>query len=41
MSPGVQLIDISHVEVMIPWNNANVVPEWKPLISVFDGIKEL
>jgi nucleoside-diphosphate-sugar epimerase len=28
-------------EVMIPWNKANVVPEWKPLISVFDGIKEL
>lgn len=28
-------------EVMIPWNNVKVVPEWKPLISVFDGIKEL
>lgn len=28
-------------EVMIPWNNANVVPGWKPLISVFDGIKKL
>jgi nucleoside-diphosphate-sugar epimerase len=27
-------------EVMIPWNIANVVPGWKPLISVFDGIKE-
>lgn len=28
-------------EVMIPWNTANVVPGWKPLISVFDGIKKL
>lgn len=28
-------------EVMIPWNTANVVPRWKPLISVFDGIKKL
>lgn len=28
-------------EVMIPWSNANVVPGWKPLISVFDGINEL
>jgi len=28
-------------EVMIPWKNVKVVPEWKPIISVFDGIKKL
>jgi hypothetical protein len=28
-------------EIMIPWNNVKVVPEWKPFISVFDGINEL
>jgi CDP-paratose synthetase len=28
-------------EVMIPWINANVVPEWKPKISISEGIKRL
>jgi CDP-paratose synthetase len=28
-------------EVMVLLNNVKVVPEWKPLITVFDGIKKL
>jgi nucleoside-diphosphate-sugar epimerase len=28
-------------EIFIPWNNAKVVPEWRPLVSVFEGIKQL
>lgn len=28
-------------EVMIPWEDGNVVPDWTPFVSIFDGIKGL